>query len=415
MFNLAKKKIYAMIIFMLVFSFFIVGIVCCFNTKHFSASAEQIHNNEQIFMEKAIYEAVLEEGFICDNLLYIKDDIYFSDETKGGYLIEFFGGDCIGYAIFFKIYNELKLVELNFNGHSPYYNKDGIYIYPSLGCYYLKINNLYYDALTMEPLNDYFPTKFPEFYASCNSDKKLRVPVSREINYNYGTLIQDEILDFYVEYDSGDKLYSKKSNNCANIAGLVMLNYWNKKYNNNLLNLNQKYLSGRNIGYEKKEELLNIFYDYMNTNWFLGISGGTLPNDCYNGFEKLIKEYGYNVSRDKDLSYDEMVSYINKGIPIFIVSTDYYFSSNSTTTKLPTVSSTAGDYNLFISYERSYGIANSHTFVGYGYAYYDLYDSNGNNFKEQLIKVANGWGGCCYFNYSISNKYSSAAINVFKW
>ncbi len=416
MFNSKKsilRKIWGMIVLVLILAYFIPA-----TPNKTALAAEELQKQERENIEEMIYETALQEGKELNGFSYIVDSIYFSNEERGGYLIEFTADECLGYAIIFRIGKTLKAVEINFNTHSPYYNKKGLKIYPALGHYYLKVDGEYYDAFTMEALDGYVATDAPEFYASCkSSDKKFRVATTREVKYNYGFYYSDEIPDFYTSYSTS---ITNHSNNCANAAGLIAVNYWNKKYNNDLLKLSKADLSQSSIARDKdnidgaqKAEIMKTFYKYMNTNWFFG-TGGTLPNDCYSGFEKLIKEKGYKVSRDKDLSYDEMVSYIQKGIPIFITSIDYYFSATPNKTSLPSVSYMSGDNKLTIAYERSSGLANSHTFVGYGFAYYSLYDNNEKNSEEQLIKVANGWGGSCYFNYTVSNKFSSAAINVFK-
>ena len=36
------------------------------------------------------------------------------------------------------------------------------------------------------------------------------------------------------------------------------------------------------------------------------------------------------------------------------------------------------------------------------------------NFYEELIKIADGWGGNCFFSYTHSNVYDNAAIKVYK-
>ena len=135
-----------------------------------------------------------------------------------------------------------------------------------------------------------------------------------------------------------------------------------------------------------------------------------MPNNGYDGFERLIKEKGYRVNRYTSLNYSQMRVKIAEGIPILFTSTDYYFTTAST---IPKPKSGTGNFTLTIDYERSYGIENGHTFVGYGYTFYTLIDANGKNNLEELFKVADGWGGTRYFNVTVSKIYSYAAIDVF--
>lgn len=275
-------------------------------------------------------------------------------------------------------------------------------IYPSLGCYVLKVENLYYDAISMNKLDTYVASESPEFYASCNSSPKY-TNVTRDVQYLRGYLHQYEIPNFkFNYYYAGTDI----TNYCANVAGLTAINYWNKKYDNDLIKTDA--LLDGNLSYPIKDEIIHTFYDYMNTNWFFGI-GGTLPKDCYNGFERFVKEHGYQVERKTNLDYNDIILSIIDGIPIFITSNDYYYASS-----LPTPSSENGDNVLSITYKRYSGIGQSHTFIGYGYAFYSMYDPNGKGIREELIEVSTGWGDRTYFNFSVSNRYSIAAINVFK-
>lgn len=154
----------------------------------------------------------------------------------------------------------------------------------------------------------------------------------------------------------------------------------------------------------------------MKTNKFWGY-GGTLPSDCFDGFTKMITENGYVARKDTVTTFEDIKYQINRGVPVFIVSQDYYFTyrySDRSAIPLPTVSSTQGDYTLTIDYTETYGLVNAHTFVGFGFAEYTLYDSNGYDTKIHLVKIADGWNGERYFNFDISDTTSlgMAAIRV---
>lgn len=130
------------------------------------------------------------------------------------------------------------------------------------------------------------------------------------------------------------------------------------------------------------------------------------------------------------LFYYGIKSSIDNDVPVFITSTDYYFTYDDT---LPSVSSSSGNHTLSIDYAHSWGIANAHTFVGYGYAYYTItqvtekevwsptwsdpfrtvIEYSTEVFTEEFVKVADGWGGKRYYNYSQSNK-TVASVRVYK-
>lgn len=390
------------------------GFFTFFSIDVSAASNEQLLNEtDRKNIETIIFEFAEQEGENFGSMTYMISDIYWSNEEWGGYIIEFFLQESEGYAIFFKIEESFKLIEIFFGRHSPFYGQKGLYIYPSLGCYYIKVDDVYIDAETLEPIADYKPTEEAIFYAACKKDK-TNVEETINLFYTVGFLHQYNIEDFFVGYSTS---MSDKSNNCANAAGLIMLNYWNKKYDNDILKLDSSLLSySGNISYnstrDARKDYMDKFYDYMHTNWLFGKFGGTLPEKCYDGFERLISENSYQTTTKGIKDYDQVMEFIDAGVPVFITSDDYYFTQKST---LPEGEHPRGSYTLSITYNHSSGLANSHTFVGYGYAYYNLYETGGPNYKqERLIKIADGWGGSRYYNFDRSETFQMAVINVYK-
>lgn len=357
-----------------------------------------------------ISSLAVQEGHETELVSYSVSDIFFSDESWAGYVIEFTTEHENGYAIFFSQDIGFKLIELKFGAFSPYYGKPGTYIYPSLGYYIIKANNQYYNAESMILSEDYTPTETPIFYAANSIGGDKNVPVTRSLAFKNCALGEKEISNFYFNY-STSLTSQTHANVCANAAGLIMLNYWNKKFNNNLLKLSTPDINNAgNIAGDARIEYMNLFYDYMNTNgWLLDESaqiGGTHPDDCYAGFERLIREKGYGIIYYKNLNYDEMMSHLQLRRPIFITSTLYNFTEKNITLPIPS------SQPLTIEYSRTSGLANAHTFVGYGYAYYILDQYDGSVHREELIKIADGWGGTRYFNYTISGVMSCAAVYV---
>lgn len=408
-----KNKIINLSKYLLV-PFICIYIFLSCNIMLFSAKADEnvneITSRERQVIENMIFQVAEQDGRSLDNMSYVMNDIYYSSEAWAGYVVDFTANNDLGYAIVFKIDDTYKLIELFFGKNSPYYNKEGLYIYPSLGYYYIKKNDCYYDANSLDAIPNYTPMSENIFYAACGNKDDDTTTVQRDINFIRGLLSQETISNFKCEYSTE---LSSKTNNCANAAGVIMLNYWNKKFNNDLLKLDSSEMAVTNMNDDTATIYMDKFYEYMNTNPFLGM-GGTLPNDCYNGFKKLIEEKGYQVEIKKDLNYAEICQAIEQEIPIFITSTDYMFSVPPYKVYLPSVSMTYGNYTLSISYERRTGLANAHTFVGYGYAYYTLMDSNDQIFDEELIKVADGWGGTCYYNFTQGDNYSIASVEVYK-
>lgn len=373
------------------------------------AKTESVLADDLSIAKSIILQTAEAEEIAIDNADYIVKDVYYSNEQWAGYVIDFTANGLNGYAIFFKMEGNLTLVEVSFQHSSAYINREGQFIYPSLGYYYTKINGRYYDAETMEEV-DFKPTAEPTFYAACGkSDFDI---VNKTTKYIRSYKVSNDLSDFYSYYHDG--LGSGK-NNCANVAGVIALNYWNKYFNNDLLKLSSDKRDNKgNIDWQDANKTaghyMSVFYDYMKTNWFLG-TGGTLPNNCYNGFERLIKENGYKVDRKTDLTYAEMRDKIDAGIPIFITSKDYYFTTLS---NLPAVQDEEGNYETTITYEHHKGLGGAHTFVGFGYVTMHYYITSGTVSMSSFLHVADGWGGSRYFNVGLSKITSSAAIGVYK-
>lgn len=340
-------------------------------------------------------------GDDIDNIDFVYNELYSEYGVEYGYVLDFSYAYGNGHAIISTVDGSENIAEMDLENSSPYLGKDGKYIYASFDNYFVAQSDG--DIVKLES-ND----SASGISAPMKSKDKERVPVSVDYNYSYGNIEKYEISNFYCAYSTD---FSDKKNNCANAAGVIALNYWNANIAKNFLELTYEETlkdGTLNMNEATATKFMNIFYDYMNTNWIFG-TGGTLPNNVYGGFKKLLKQYDRETTHYDLHTFEEVKYQVQQGVPVFITSEDYYFTDS---TYLPSINSSAGDYSFTINYKRWYGIVNSHTFVGYGYAEYTLYDKDGNESKIELVKIADGWGNARYFNYNISNKMSMAAIKV---
>ncbi len=355
---------------------------------------------------EAFISGVLDEDI--SHIDFVYNELYSEYGAEYGYVLDFSYAYGNGHAIISTADGSESIAEMDLENSSPYLGKDGKYIYASFDNYFVAQSDG--DIVKLEANDGASGISAP----MRNKDKKEGVAAPQDYNYSKGYLDKSEIYNFYFKYAA--ELVDKK-NNCANAAGVIALNYWNTFHGNNLLNLEVSELINNtyNMNDVAAKRYMNIFYDYMNTNWIFG-TGGTLPADVYKGFKKIITDYNYVARQSSVNSFDEIKNQINLGVPVFITSKDYYFTNcydiYFTAVPLPKVNSVLGNYNFTIKHYRWYGLENSHTFVGYGYAEYTLYDKDGNESKIQFVKIADGWGCERYFNYSISNKMSMAAIKV---
>lgn len=335
------------------------------------------------------------------------NDIYSPGFVWAGSVVDFTYNDEYGFAIFKIDNNASVLMEIVLENVSPYYGKDGTYIYLSYGMYAILHDDGSVEQFNLNTMQQNRPQKMN----NKDKDEDNYETEVKSYSFDWCKVRSREINGVYNGYRNSMSL-AGKTNNCANVAGVIMLNYWNKVFNNKILCLSRPlgditdsddmsdYTAGR---------YMDIFYDYMNTNWFFG-AGGTLPNQVINGFTILLNQKGYDVYATPLKYFYEMKEHINNNEPLFITSTDYFFADY-----VP-----LGDndkrhvYNgMSITYRHYDRIVNAHTFVAYGYHYYEThYEAEGAMGVICLLKVANGWGGMSYFNVDDSNMKLCTAIRV---
>lgn len=361
-------------------------------------------------IEDSIFTLALAEERYISEFSYSVEYVYYSNEEWAGYVVDFTADNEKGFAIFFDCDGRLEVIEFSFRHSSPFYGRSGQYIYPALGYYYVKIGNNYYDAENSSLIENYSPSKEKIFYASGKNKNEGEV-VTYSINYDtMRTTVYNLSTSFWAGFIYDDALESTigKKNLCAPVAGVLLLNYWNKKFNNELLKVNQSGLAyGGNFTYDTCVEYCKIFYDYMDTNLLFWT--GTTPGNCYRGFEKLIKKQnGFTSVRQTDLTFDDMISAVENDTPFFIVSKDYYFTQSST---LPTLRTPSTPQTLSITYDHFSGVSNAHTFIGIGILSYDYHLNDVLGWRD-FIKICDGWGQIRYFSLDHGSIMSSAVIKV---
>ncbi len=114
-----------------------------------TALAESIVSpQDEAVIKGLLLQLAEDEGYQTDSFEYEPFDVYYPDETWAGCDIEFNIEDTVGYGIFFKIDGMMTMVEISFESHSPFFGKEGMYIYPKLDTYYIKTAEGYFDAKT---------------------------------------------------------------------------------------------------------------------------------------------------------------------------------------------------------------------------------------------------------------------------
>lgn len=396
-----------------------------------TALAESIVSpQDEAVIKGLLLQLAEDEGYQTDSFEYEPFDVYYPDETWAGCDIEFNIEDTIGYGIFFKIDGMMTMVEISFESHSPYFGKDGMYIYPKLDTYYIKTAEGYFDAKTDELLVDYNPND----YIGAKGGSANGEIVTKTYNYTFGGLYTYEIPGFwgYTHSPQGH------DNDCANVAGVTMLNYWNHYYDNDLLK--ETRLNGYgDLDGDAALDYMNLFYsyDYMKTNQYLGLDigiGGTWFRDVKGGFKKLINEKSYQCQMIdfKDSTYKNNVNALKLGMPFFVQSSDYYFTANDDLKRFAETDEERKDkFDRYLQQDgrtpHTFSIAHNHynttkmihVFVIFGYGYYDLtaHPTPAESVKYQIkfYKIFDGWDSTPrYFNIDESIIDYICSVKVYK-
>ena len=352
----------------------------------------------------------LEMNFGIHTFNHTLEEVLLGNESHFGYVVDFnFNNNEKGYFIYSDLYNQPIILEIDLETSSLFSAVDGVNIYPSLGRYFFKVNNKYYDALNFNEVskNNFNSDKF---YASLGNLEGSETTI--DIPYKYGTAQIYEIEgEMYYQYKASS---ANKKNNCANAAGVIMLNYRNNRYNNDILKLsnNEKIVGTQNMNTATAIKYMNIFYEYMSTNLGTDNIFGTLPMNASSGFERLIKECGYSHTTQNISSWNDIKKALDNDKTLLITSFDYTFTTGGTLT-MPSYSD-EDEIHMIINAKRRNKLETAHTFVGYGYFVYNMVGVDGSKWDEHFIRIADGWGNKRYYYWLGSTTYRIYSYDIYK-
>ena len=276
---------------------------------------------------------------------------------------------------------------------------------PKLDTYYIKTTEGYFDAKTDELLIDYDPSN----YVRARVNKTDSEDVTKHYDYYFGGFSSYEIPHFY-SYSN----YTEEENVCANVAGTIMLNFWNKVNNNGIVNERNLDYQG-NFTDEAATNYEKAFYTYMKTGTF-----GTTPKNCAEGFKKFVTDWGHNcdIINLSDSTYENSIGWLKKNVPFFVTAKNYYFTSgNSKYLEDVSLPQTGRDPQILkIEYSYYEGLSQTHCFVTIGYGYYYLTNiinnTTINKYNINFYKILDGWGQMRYFNIADSETIAVYGIKV---
>lgn len=334
-------------------------------------------SNKTITKDNNLFTLLKEE---CAELNITVDDsslsvgnLIIGPDKVFGKIVDFESNYGEGYGLFAFNGDEIDLFELNLKGSSPKRDEGSTLWYKNFG----QLEILGKEAETRSLESDPFdkPSEIRHALVDVSERVKKECVLPNYNSYYQGSSLAAKA---NAKYDSANKKDFK--NYCAPVAGCVMLDYWNYKLNNKLLNLPSSYLTN---GHVKEEYMCNYFehfYDIMGTqNWGLGGLPGTHPFNAITAFRDFIEELGYTCDLWQLYDVQGYEAVFEDDYLMFVTSIDYGFVKNElnfSSSKLEF------DYKFFP------GLASAHAYVAYGST--DFVDEKTLDVNQEFLHIADG-------------------------
>lgn len=185
--------------------------------------------------------------------------------------------------------------------------------------------------------------------------------------------IKSEVPSYYGQIDS---------TNCANVAGAVLIGYYDRFCEELIPNYKTYIQIGSVIKYRaastETESVINSLHDYMGTD--VGIAGTT-----YSGFQKGMRtyvnnhNYTYNITEFGGFDFERYKTAVEGDIPVALFLLDY---------SLIVTGQDSGTLETI----NSHHFTRAHVVVGYGYKIDTYYNSNNQIITTRTyLKVASGF------------------------
>lgn len=207
---------------------------------------------------------------------------------------------------------------------------------------------------------------------------------SETINYATYTETYQKVNPFFPDcYNLNNDI----TNGCANTAGVNILNYYDRYYDELIPDYTSGFMSGNKYiyygmgtGTEKKQAVINTLYSYMKTN---SVGAGTTQNDFKSGLTRYVNEKNRQISYNSILTnsafdLNKFITQINNGKIVILYLSGFNFcaitNSGNTATITKIIHANSG-----------------HIEIAYGYQKFDYYDANGALITSKIcLYVASG-------------------------
>lgn len=333
---------------------------------------------------------------------YSRTELFDEHFEHAGWNYNFTLNSKTGYVLLSSVIIDNSLVyeveEFSLKGFSPFLDSQGIPVYLTRGVYIDYYNNEFFDLVTNNII----------------SEEDIFILSQKGFGYNGGEEYQDENFNYsgggeavnqteVIEYDykTVDE-YSINGNlpnyygqvggsNCANVAGAVVLGYYDRMFENLIPNYKTYTKLGSVIKYRGQsveiEDCMDNLYQLMETDIN---QAGTTYSGFQNGMKKYVANQGYTYNTQSVLSFGSMdlnkfTTAVRSGKPVVLFLSEYTIVQNE-----------IENQNSDIVYTSHISV--SHVVAACGYKVEKYYNENEELVDQRVyLKVASG-----FLNYGIA-------------
>lgn len=364
-----------------------------------SASAECFDEADLTFLEFIDVDS--------DNISFKRIPLYNECLEQNGWQYDFELKNTYGFALItdidYNCGNSYAVEEVYYEKKSPFKNCEGLPIYITFNQYFEYNNNCFIDLLTGNELNDDLLTKAVEKgfgYLGSGSTSE----VSEKVYYANKTENSFSIKGDLPKYSGVEG-----GTNCANVAGSIIIGYYDRFCENLIPNFTTYYALGTAIIYKSMSAevgaVVTSLYNLMGTDV---AQVGTTFTGFQSGMTGYARDHGCTYSSESVLSgglfdFNKYRSAVENNKPVALFLSVYALVNQ--------IQENNGE-DTIISNQSTY----AHVAVACGYKQHIYYNSNGQKTAERTyLKISSGLsaGEICYLNInSVSNIDKAISVTI---
>ncbi len=352
----------------------IVGAIAIPTGKAITASAQSLDAADQSFVQFVNSDTTYQGA-----LNYTHTPLYNEDLQVSGREYTFTIGSVEGYALMAEIQTAsgtmYEVEELFYNPNSPFAECEGLPVYVAQRLYIEYVDEAFYnlsdgERLSAETVAEYAAEGFLYFGGGTITNQYETVNYSSKTTTTYS--IQYDLPNYQPQSDPVD---------CANVAGCIVLGYYDRFYENLIPNFQSYMVFGPAIIYDDCAAEIYTLGSQLSD--LMGGEMGTTYSEFQSGMNTYVTGKGYsyateNMFTNGSFNYTKYQQAVQAGKPVVLFLSTFsmlrYVEDNET-------------YDYI-----SHGYVNAtHVMVGCGYRTDTYFDANGNQIGvRRYLKVASG-------------------------